>query len=410
MVIILSVVAALGLALGAAWVLGSPRQQPDRAAEACWSMLAEMLNLDYDPGGLLKGPYMTGKINGMTVTLDTFHQMRDGRKSLMTRFILQNEALPEGLDRKSKAKPSDDVVKRIIAQTVRRYVSELIKKIGATVAAGKVRWVRDSSVWHPDATAQTIKRIVAICEFLCVDDSDQAAKLLLGYQDENMPDAQRNQMKTLLFERFPGTPECETVASEMLDTSNPEDRLSAAKALGERGTDTLVKMAMNADLPSSVREKALSALINKNEPAKTQPLLRAVLNSANADVVRTALGLIRRNKYRPAARLLIEIANDARTATDRVCNIIDIIGEISDSSAQSALLSFLNHDFLMVRRRAASALGRIGNPSAVPFLQNCANEEASNRRFRELCLRAVQRIQKRHGTGARSRDIQAEAS
>ena len=216
MVIILSVVAALGLALGAAWVMGSPRQQPDRAAEACWSMLAEMLNLDYDPGGLLKGPYMSGKINGMTVTLDTFHQMRDGRKSLMTRFILQNESLPEGLDRKSKAKPSDDAVKRIIAQTVRRYVSELIKKIGATVAAGKVRWVRDSSVWHPDATAQTIKRIVSICEFLCVDDSDQAAKLLIGYQDESMPEPQRKQMKTLLFERFPGTPAVDLILEPKL--------------------------------------------------------------------------------------------------------------------------------------------------------------------------------------------------
>ena len=44
MVVILSVLAAFGLAIGAAWVLGSPKQQPDRAAEAAWSQLAETLD------------------------------------------------------------------------------------------------------------------------------------------------------------------------------------------------------------------------------------------------------------------------------------------------------------------------------------------------------------------------------
>ncbi len=370
-------------------------------------MLAEMLDLDYDPGGLLKGPYMSGKVKGMSVSLDTFHQLRDGRKALLTRFVLQDDRLPEGLDRNSKAKPSDDPVKRIIAQTVRRYVSELVKRIGATVAAGKVRWVRDGSVWNPDATTQTVRRIVSICEFLCVEDGEHAAKLLLGCHDETLPEGQRALMRSLLFERFPGTAECEMIANEMLEDSNPESRLSAAKALGERGTDALLKMAMNPDLAKDLREQAISAIFNKKDHAKTQPMLRAILNSQNADVARTALGMIRRNKYRPAARLLVELASEPRTPTDKVCNIIDIIGELGDNSVQSGLINFLNHEFLMVRRRAATALGRIGTPNAVPQLQRHAKESSGNRRFKELCLRAVERIQKRHGTG---RDVRAEAS
>ena len=115
MVVILSVLAAFGLAIGAAWVLGSPKQQPDRAAEAAWSQLAETLDLDYDPGGLLRGPLISGTLSEMQVQLDTLHQLRDGRKVLFTRFILRNEDLPEGLD-KGKAKPSDDEVKRLLAQ------------------------------------------------------------------------------------------------------------------------------------------------------------------------------------------------------------------------------------------------------------------------------------------------------
>ena len=125
MVIALAIICALGIGIGAAWVMSGPRQQPDRAAEACWSTLADQLDLDYDAGGLLKGPRISGQIEGMSVYMDTLHQVRDGRKSLLTRFVLQHENLPEGLDRKSKAKPSDDPVKRAIAQVTRRNVSEL---------------------------------------------------------------------------------------------------------------------------------------------------------------------------------------------------------------------------------------------------------------------------------------------
>ena len=249
MVIALTVIAALGLALGAAWVIGSPRQQPDRAAEACWSYLAEQLDLSYDPGGLLKGPLITGQIDGMEVKLDTLHQLRDGRKLLVTRFILTNESLPEGLDRKSKAKPSDEPIKRILAQVTRRHVTELIKRIGATVAGKKVRWVRESAVWSPESTAETIRRICQICDFLCIDESDVATRLLHGYQDKALPDTHRDEMKRLLFESFPGSQECEAIAGDMLEDPDPTARLSAARALGSRGLDTLAKIARSSDIP-----------------------------------------------------------------------------------------------------------------------------------------------------------------
>ena len=104
MILILSVVLAVGLGLGAAWVLGSPRQQSDRAAEACWRSLAESMDYDYDPGGILQGPQITGEAGEMSVVIDTFFQSREGRKALFTRVVISSDMIPESLDSFQKSK------------------------------------------------------------------------------------------------------------------------------------------------------------------------------------------------------------------------------------------------------------------------------------------------------------------
>lgn len=400
MVIVLSILAALGIATGAAWILGSPRQQPDRAAEECWSTFADILDLSYDPGGLLKGPQIRGNVRGMDLFMDTLFQVRDGRKIIVTRLVLQNENLPDGLDKTSKAKPTDDPVKRVIAQVTRRHVTELIKKLGTTVSGKKVRWFRENAVWAPDATADIVKRVAQICEFLCLEDSDIAGRLLHGYQDDSLPDRHRDEMKRLLFDGFPGSTECETVAADMLEDPDPEKRLKAARALGPRGIETLAKMAQSADTPKGLRDQALGELLGKHDASIILPHLAPVLKSPNAEVSRSALGMIRRYKFLPALRLLLEITKDPGTSSDKLCNIIDIVGEIGDSNAQPTLLSLLQHEFLMVRRRAASALGRVGTQGALSQLQHCATVASSNRRFKDLCLRAIERIRQRHGVAA----------
>ena len=94
---------------------------------------------------------------------------------------------------------------------------------------------------------------------------------------------------------------------------------------------------------------------------------------------------------------MLDAAKDPGSSSDVICNIVDTVGEIGDSSAQTVLVGLLKHDYLMVRRRAAVALGRIGSLSSVPQLRQCASEASSNRRFRELCQRAIKKIEKRHG-------------
>ena len=410
MVIALAIICALGIGVGAAWVMSGPRQQPDRAAEACWSTLADQLDLDYDAGGLLKGPRISGQLDGMTVFMDTLHQVRDGRKSLLTRFVLQHENLPEGLDRKSKAKPSDDPVKRAIAQVTRRNISELIKRIGATLSGGKLRWLRDGAVWHPDQTKETIKRIVQICDFLVIPKDDFANKLVTACRDENLPSGHRKQMQQLLFEHFSDSEECAAIAGEMLDDPDPGARLTAAKALGPQGAPALARIAQALDVSRDLREQAISELVTKIDASVSLPLLGNVIQSGNPEIGRTALNLIRRHRFLPAIRVMLDVAKNPGSSSDVICNVVDTIGEIGDANAQNVLMGLLRHDYLMVRRRAAVALGRIGTPSAVSQLRQCASEAGSNRRFRELCQRAIKKIEKRHG-GSSSVDFDAaEAS
>ena len=135
----------------------------------------------------------------------------------------------------------------MLASLTRRYISELIKKIGATVAGKKVRWIRENAVWLPEATADIIKRIGTVCEYLCLEDDDQAGRLLQAYRDETLNDGTRDEIKRLLFEKFSDSPECEAVAGDMLDDPDPRSRLSAARALGPRGFDTLSRIAKAPD-------------------------------------------------------------------------------------------------------------------------------------------------------------------
>ena len=400
----LAIITALGVGLGAAWVLSSPRQQPDRAAEASWSVLSELLDLDYDPGGLLKGPRMDGELGQFEVTLDTFYQHREGRKTIFTRFVLISDLLPEGLDKKSKAKPSDEPIKRALAQVTRRYITELIKRVGATVAGGKLRWVREGVVWQPDGMATTIKRIALICEYLCLDASDQAGRLLQAYRDETLPDILREELQRLIFEGFSGTEECSAVATDMLGHSDPKKRINAAKALGPAGYQTLSQIGRNPDIPVELRESAIGELMSKRDVEATLPQLLPMLKSQYTDVTRVFLGMVRRHRYQPIMRFIHESASDFSTPNDKVASLVEVMGQVGHSSSQSVLLSLLNHDHVVVRRRVAVALGRLGSSSAVPQLEACANDRSNNRRFRELCEKAIAQIRGRH------RGADAEAS
>ena len=65
------------------------------------------MDYDYDPGGILQGPQITGESGELSVVIDTFFQSREGRKALFTRVVISGEMLPESLDSFQKSKSGD---------------------------------------------------------------------------------------------------------------------------------------------------------------------------------------------------------------------------------------------------------------------------------------------------------------
>lgn len=397
--IIVSVVIGLALVVGSVvWVMSGPKEQPDRQAEACWNALANGLGLEYDPGGMLKGPKMTGALGGYPVVVDTFHRTVSGRKVMMTRFVLDGgENLPEGMDKQAKAKPDDDPVKRIVAQATRRHISDLIKKIGATISNGKIKWSREGGVWKPEGMATIIKGIVHKAEFLCLDENDMAGKLLHGSRDQTLPDQQREEMKALLMQHYAGSFEADAAARELLDDPDPRKRLEAAKTLGPKGIPALAKIGRDPEVNKDLREQAIGEIIRHHQPDEADPHIRAMLHSRHQDVSRTALSLIHRMKYTPAMRVLMDLVVDPKVSSELTGAAVQVIGEIGDSTAQPTLLGLLHHEYLVVRRRAAQALGALGTPAAIPQLEAVMQEANINKRFKDLCAASVRAIRERAG-------------
>ena len=400
MLVAIAIVAALGVGLGIAWGVSGPKMQPDRAAEFCWNEFATQLGLEYDAGGLLKGPYISGNAKGMDVVMDTFHQQGDGSKVLFTRFVVNaGDNLPEGFDGSAKAKPSDDPAKRMVAQTTRRHINDLVKKLGATMANGKVRLVRPGAVWSPQVMIKTVKHILHICEFLCIENNDVAGKLLHGSRDKSLPDQLRADMKRVLMESYAGSTESDSAAAELIDDPDPKTRLRAAKSLGTKGIPALVKMGRDPGVLREVRDEAVGHLLRLNAPDQVASSIRQLLTSSHAEVFRCVLTMVRRARYAPALATLIEMASDSRVSGEQVAAITEVLGEMGDRSTQPLLINLLNHDFLLVRRRAAVALGRLGGPASLGPLEELARSSNVNRRLKELCNSAVKSIRTRSGMG-----------
>ena len=397
MILVLSIVVAMALGIGAVWVLGSPKQQPDRAAEACWRGFAELMDYDYDPGGMLQGPQILGDAGDLNVTCDTFYQSREGRKSLFTRIVISGDAVPESLDSFQKAKSGDPPAKRLLAQVTRRYARELIKHIGATVANGKVKWVRDGAVWNPQQMAKTVRRILEVTRFLAADPHDEAGRLLLCYNDEAMPESTKKDIQSLLFDEFRGSDACEAVASEIVDGRDPEMQVGAAKALGERGLSTLANIARNTSVKTEVRRDAVVGLCTYSDSGAVLPLLGNVLRDKSIETVRITIGVMKKHRFVQGLRLLADIASDPGTSNEALVCIIDLLSDIGNSSVEPTLLGLLDHQFVTIRRRTCRALSEIGSGSALPHLDRIAQKRTENRKVKELAIEAQKRIRDRHG-------------
>ncbi len=389
-------VGAIALGVAALWIAKSPNRKNEPDQEACWRRAAEALGLEYDGGGPTSGPTMAGDMAGFEVLVDTFGRNDRGTRRTFTRVVIDaGERMPESLE-PGGARP-DDALGRLLDQTSRRRITDLVKTLGATVGQGKVRWAREGLVWPINDFVTTVRNVVRTTEHLCLDEDDIPGRLLLAWRDKELPEEQRRQLLLVLIDRFQGTPEAVTGAREALSVPDPELQLEAARSLGRQGVPAMGTLARDPAVAQELRVAAMTALVEDHGPDLHGPQLRKVLRSDQIDVCRTAVHFVRRTNLASAVPFLVELATDPRTSTDLLTLLVETIGEMGDYTAEPTLMGLLHHADLVVRRGAAVALGRIGGPSAVDPLLEQIDAANADPRLRALCRAAVREIRARYG-------------
>ena len=391
-------VGAIALAVAALWIIKSPGRPNEPDQDKCWRMAGEALGLEYDEGGATAGPTLEGELAGFPLLVDTFGRSDGTRRRTFTRVVIDaGERMPDNIDGTVVPNPQADALTRLLDQTSRRRISDLVKTLGATVGQGKVRWAREGLVWPVVDFVQTVRTVVRTTEHLCVDESDIPGRLLLASRDHELPDEQRKQLLLVLFDRFPGTPEAIAGARDGLSHPEPEVRIEAARALGRTGVPALGQFARDPGLEQELRVVALTALVDEHGPELHGPQLRKVLQAPEPEVCRTAVHFVRRTDLKTAVPFLLELATDPRTSNDLLTLLVETIGEMGDVSAEPTLMGLLHHADMVVRRGAAVALGRIGGPGALEPLYEQVEVLGADARLRSTCLAAMREIRARFG-------------
>lgn len=197
-------------------------------------------------------------------------------------------------------------------------------------------------------------------------------------------------------------------------------RTSAAMALAKIGdkTDAAVPVLINRlkDCSSWGREGALEALVQIGEPAipwlisafkdknnvwwlsveaekalvqiggPAVPLLIEVLKGSDEKLYRRAAEALEKIGDKTAVPALIELMNHS-TARDYV---LSALGTLGDKAAVPAVINALNARESYVRRNAVGALGKIGDESAVPALTAALKD--SNEEVRSSAALALSKL------------------
>jgi len=157
-----------------------------------------------------------------------------------------------------------------------------------------------------------------------------------------------------------------------LSAKNDDFRREVARALKEIGNKRAIKPLIDVvynDPSPEVRAEAAYALGYFSLSSNESDVLIESLNDDHYLVrqnIAFALGKIKRRKsVMPLIKLL---------ETEENYNVRELIawslGEFKDKRAIQPLILALNDNHIAVRRNAAYALGRLGNPSAVTALKN----------------------------------------
>ncbi len=386
------------LVLVTGWI-AIPRRVLDSEVDDLWGRVAQALGLEYDGGGPTSGPTMHGKMGKMKVLVDTFGRLQHGQRMAFTRIIIDSDGrIREQLTLSTPDAQPKDPIEALLAQHSKARITDLVKHLGATVHAGRVRWATEGLLWGAADFVQTVRDVVRTTEHLCLDEADIPGRLLLCIRDHQIPEKQRREMLLVLLDRYPGTSEANTAARDAVAQPDGYIRLVAARALGQQGITTLGMLARDPEVTQEIRTEALKDLMTSWPSELGNPQVRRVLRSEEPPVVRTGIHMVRHLNHTPAVRIMLELAADPQTPPDMLSLLVEVIGEMGDEASEPVLLGLLNHDNVVVRRGSAIALGQLGTPNALESLREQSEDALMpDSRLLSLCRAARQDIRKRHG-------------
>lgn len=379
------------------WIIGNQPRVTDKEVDARWRQAASALGLEYAPGDATSGPMMEGAVGAMRVVIDTFGRYQGGERKTFTRVVVDSLGrIPAHLGADAASR-TDDPVERLLQQTSRRRITDLVKHLGATVSGGRLRWACAGLEWDVGALVTTVRNVVRTAEHLCLAETDIPGRLLANVRDHTVPADQRREMLLVLLDRYAGTPEAATAAKEALDHPEPAVRLEAARSLGKAGVPALGSLAADPEAPADIRANALTEVIRNHPRDLAEPQLRKVLKHPDPHVPRTGIHVVRHLKHEPAVRVLLELAADPRTEAELLGLVVELIAELGDASAEPTLLGLLHHKDVVVRRGAAMALGRLGSGAALGPLQELVDAVLTDNRLRSHARGALREIRQRLG-------------
>ncbi|GAW93705.1 HEAT repeat domain-containing protein [Calderihabitans maritimus] len=158
----------------------------------------------------------------------------------------------------------------------------------------------------------------------------------------------------------------------MLTGPDVESRIKAAEVLGWLANPTAIEPLIEAlgDKDPAVSWAAAQALVRLKNPRVIEPLIATLRQPHRWPPARVAEILVSQGSA--AVPLLLNALGEADSRTKEL--IVEILAEIKDPRAETALIGLLREDNVRVRAKAAEALGELGGVSSTNALLKVLEE------------------------------------
>jgi HEAT repeat protein len=236
--------------------------------------------------------------------------------------------------------------------------------------------------------AEVLAEVISLARRLATPE-DMARRLADNLKTEMVAPVRLQCLATLAreFADHPATGEALLAAREDPDA---EVRLRAGVALGPKGRDVLLGIAMGEGAEDATSERAVLALGFHLTTEAARGILSNALRTRREATARACLfALARRRDAESIATLAKVLAVEKQGLAMAAA---EALGDTADASAEAPLLSALGGGPSPVRLAAARALGRVGTVAAVQPLKEA---EARDGGMRAAARQAIAEIQAR---------------